>query len=242
MTHGPIPLAATLVAMLAVPAAMAPAAAVARDASVTATRDGTAKRKAWGTRVPGRVSERRAKRDHSQVDAELAADLVGWAQRLSGRASPAGAALPELQPLPDDELARTVCPQQPHACRGIVAAYDTTRRRIVYRMSLDMRDPTDQSFIVHELMHWLQHLQRGHDLERSCESVLVAEREAYAVQSRYLERFKQWQRVGEILRFTFCPQERPEHAQADEPTVRFDASTGPITLARGAPTAPATRP
>jgi hypothetical protein len=169
---------------------------------------------------------------HARIDAELAADLAGWAQRFSGLARLADAPLPALQPLAEDELARTVCPQQPGACRGIVAAYDTTLRRIVYRHTLDMREPMDQSFIVHELTHWLQHLQRGSDLEDSCASVIAAERQAYAAQNRYLDHFRQWQRAGEMLRFTFCPEDRPGGAPAAEPSVRFDASTGPITLPR----------
>jgi hypothetical protein len=179
---------------------------------------------------------------HARIDAELAADLAGWAQRFSGLARPAGVPLPALQPLAEDELARTVCPQQPSACRGIVAAYDTTQRRIVYRHTLDMREPMDQSFIVHELTHWLQHLQRGSDLEDSCASVIAAERQAYAAQNRYLDHFRQWQRAGEMLRFTFCPEDRPGGPHGAEPSVRFDASTGPITLPRAPVPAPAATP
>lgn len=171
---------------------------------------------------------------YAQVSAELAQDLLGWAQRLSGRQPVTGQTPPRLEPLDDEMLARTVCPDHPGACRGLVAAYDTDRRRIIYRASLDMRDPTDQSFIVHELLHWLQHVERGKALEASCESMLDAEREAYAVQNQYLSRFKQWQRVGDVLRFTFCSS----HADSAEPTVRFDASTGPITTTRVAPPPP----
>jgi hypothetical protein len=170
----------------------------------------------------------------ARIDAELGDDLAGWAARLTGRSVPTANPLPTFMPLPDDALANTVCPERPIGCRGLVAAYDTDRRRIVYRASLDMRDPTDQSFIVHELVHWLQHVERGPDFEASCESVLAAEREAYAAQNLYLIRFKQWQRVGEVLRFTFC---NADARQAGEPTVRFDASTGPITATHPGPVA-----
>lgn len=172
---------------------------------------------------------------YARVDTELAIDLAAWAARLSGRSVPPTTPMPGFMPLADDELAAAVCPTRPAACRGLVAAYDTDLRRIVYRATLDMRDPTDQSFIVHELVHWIQHLERGPALEATCESVLAAEGEAYAAQNRYLTRFKQWQRVGEVLRFTFC--NASAGAQADEPTVRFDASTGPITATRAAPVA-----
>lgn len=171
---------------------------------------------------------------HARVDPELAMDLIDWAVRMSGRTAPTKGSMPLLEPLSAEELSRTVCPNRPQSCRGLVAAYDTDRRRIVYRDTLDMRDPTDQSFIVHELVHWMQHLARGPALEETCDSVLAAEREAYEVQNRYLARFKQWQRVGEVLRFTFC---NASAATATEPTVRFDASTGPITATHAAPRA-----
>jgi len=186
--------------------------------------------------MPVAADPRRVVPRHGRIDTELSADLIGWATRLSGRATAPKDEPPALVPLVDDELALTVCPDRPGSCRGLVAAYDTDRRRIVYRASLDMRDPTDQSFIVHELVHWLQHVDRGAALEASCESMLDAERKAYEVQNRYLVRFKQWQRVGEVLRFTFC---NAADVHAGEPTVRFDASTGPITATRAAPVASA---
>lgn len=165
----------------------------------------------------------RPKLDHSSPDPELLQDLIDWAVRLSGRDRPAPGAAPTLQALPDAALAQAVCPLAPQGCRGIVAAYDTDRRHIVYRASLEMHEPTDQSFIVHELVHWLQHLQTAGDFEGSCESVLAAEHEAYDVQNRYLARFKQWQRVGDVLRFTFCPAGA---SSAGEPKLLFDAGRG----------------
>lgn len=167
---------------------------------------------------------------HAVIDAELLLDFRGWASRLSGRAEPKDAAPPALIPLSIDDLTRTVCSSHPRGCSGLVAAYDTLGRRIVYRASLDMRDPTDQSFIVHELVHWLQHLAQGDRLDADCPAVLAAEREAYGVQNLYLARFKQWQRVGEVMRFTFCPADTA--GAAADPVVKFDASTGPITAGR----------
>jgi len=166
---------------------------------------------------------------HAQVDDELAQDLAGWASRLSGRASAPGAELPVFVALADDALSRTVCGAQHGGCRGVVAAYDTDRLRVVYRASLDMRDPTDQSFIVHELVHWLQHQARGASMLSTCEEVLDAEHEAYRVQNLYLTRFKQWQRMGAVLRFTYCTGDTSEQ---DEPAIRVDMSTGPTTAAR----------
>lgn len=137
-----------------------------------------------------------------RLDAELLADLMRWAARLSGQ--PAASEAPTLQPLPAAALAEQVCPGHPGDCRTLVALYDTDRRRILYRDSLDMNDPVDQSFVVHELVHHLQHLRDGDALFSSCQRALAAEADAYAAQNRYLVQFRAWRRVGEMLRFMHC--------------------------------------
>ena len=76
---------------------------------------------------------------------------------------------------------------------------------MLYRDTLDLRDETDQSYIVHELVHYLQHRRDGDALFADCPRVMQAEAEAYAAQNRYLAHFRQWRRVGEMLRFTHCP-------------------------------------
>lgn len=130
-------------------------------------------------------------------------DLLRWAGKLTGLAPPEG--LPRLTALPERELARQVCPEEPQHCRTLIAVYDTDRREIFYRDTLDLRDETDQSFIVHELVHFLQHRRDGDDLFADCTRVMAAEAQAYAAQNRYLTHFRQWRRVGEMLRFTHCP-------------------------------------
>ncbi|MDZ5459120.1 hypothetical protein [Azohydromonas lata] len=141
---------------------------------------------------------------HAAIDAVLAADLLAWASRLSGLPNPPGEALPRFIPLPQREIARTVCDDRPAGCESLVAVYDTDRRHILYRDTLDMRDPTDQSFIVHELVHHLQFLQRGESLFASCQSTLSGEAQAYRVQNLYQDHFRQWQRMGEVLRYMHC--------------------------------------
>jgi hypothetical protein len=136
-------------------------------------------------------------------DPELMQDLLRWAGKLSGLDPPA--ALPALTALSEAELARRVCPDEPRHCRTLIAVYDTDRTEILYRNTLDLRDETDQSYLVHELVHYLQHRRDGDALFADCPRVMQAEFEAYAAQNRYLAHFKQWRRVGEILRFTHCP-------------------------------------
>ena len=154
------------------------------------------------------------------ADADLIADLLGWASRLSGLPPAPAGQRPTLTALPQTELAREVCGSQAADCRGLVAVYDTDQRRIAYADTLDMRDPSDQSVLVHELVHHLQHQARGARMHENCEAVLASEREAYAVQNRYLERFKQWRRAGEQMRFTACPQDR----HAAEPVVQYQGA------------------
>ena len=141
---------------------------------------------------------------HAAIDAALAADLLGWASRLSGLPNPPGEPLPRFIPLPQHEIAKTVCADHAAGCHALVAVYDTDSRRILYRDTLDMRDPTDQSFIVHELVHHLQFLQRGDALFASCQSTLAGEAQAYRVQNLYQDHFRQWQRMGEVLRYMHC--------------------------------------
>lgn len=163
---------------------------------------------------------------HARIDAELRDDLIAWALRLSGRlVRPAGPP-PSLSALPPAELSRRVCGEDPRPCHGLVAAYGTEQRDILYRDTLDLRDPTDQSFVVHELVHWLQHAEQGDAIEANCAAVLANETEAYRVQNDYLARFRQWQRVGEILRFAHCPD-----ARSAAPAVRYDSATSSHPMA-----------
>ncbi|NML17672.1 DUF6647 family protein [Azohydromonas caseinilytica] len=158
---------------------------------------------------------------HALIDAPLAADLLGWASRLSGLPSPAGEPPPALVPLPPAQLQATVCPRHPQDCASLVAVYDTDRRRVLYRDTLDMRDPTDQSFIVHELVHHLQFLQRGDALFASCPSTLAGEAQAYRAQNLYQAHFRQWQRMGEVLRFMHC-----DGSPGGEPVARLFGPPG----------------
>lgn len=154
------------------------------------------------------------------VDGELLADLIGWASQLSGLPAAPGNERPALRALPQPVLAQRVCGDQERDCRGLVVVYDTDRLEVAYTDTLDLRDPTDQSYLVHELVHYLQHRHHGERMHLHCEAVLASEREAYAAQNRYLERFKQWRRVGEVMRFTRCPQNQA----AAEPVVQYQGA------------------
>ena len=87
---------------------------------------------------------------------------------------------------------------------GLVAAYIIEQHRIVYRDDLNLENDTDNSFIVHEFVHALQDAYYGGWMFANCAGVMAAEREAYAVQQRYLHSRGQLLRVGERLRMVGC--------------------------------------
>ena len=149
------------------------------------------------------------------IEPALLRDLIAWAAEHRGRQLPAVNEAPALEALPDEALRQIVCTElAEHACRGLVAAYEPARKRIVYRASLDMRLAFDRSFIVHELVHWLQHRDGQAHAGAGCRAVMAAEREAYAAQNRYLHHHKVGRRMGGVLNFVGCPPEDSAPAAA----------------------------
>jgi hypothetical protein len=137
------------------------------------------------------------------ADRELRADLLGWAARLSGL--PAAAEPPPMRAYSPEALAWRVCPERPQACRNLVAVYDIGLATVLYRDTLDLREPTGRSFIVHEFVHHLQHRALGDRIGATCEDVVAAERQAYAAQDGYLRRHGGMLPVGTGLRTMHCP-------------------------------------
>lgn len=134
--------------------------------------------------------------------------LLDWAVRLSGRRLADAGARPAVQALGDEALAEAVCGgaiPSPVPCKLVAAAYDPATRRIVYRASLNLAQPRDQSFLVHELVHWLQHAAGEPLGDAPCAAIFRAEREAYAAQNRFLEQHRVPMRMGQVLRFMSCP-------------------------------------
>jgi hypothetical protein len=107
-------------------------------------------------------------------------------------------------PLQPDSAPYTRCLGQ----HGLVAAYLIDQRRIVYRDDLDLQNDADNSFIVHEFVHALQDRATGARQFASCAGALAAERQAYAVQQKYLRSRGQMLRVGDRLRGVGCGELR----------------------------------
>lgn len=131
---------------------------------------------------------------------ELCADLDTETSRMLAqrdRCRREHAMLPRVCEAPD---AYARCTGQ----KGLVAAYLIKEQRIVYRDDLDIYDDADNSFLVHEFVHALQDPERDGRLFETCRGALEAERQAYAVQQRYLRSRGLFYRVGQRLRRVRC--------------------------------------
>jgi hypothetical protein len=156
---------------------------------------------AWAQIVP------RAPKDDVQTDTLPGADrheLIEWAVHFSDRKRPTPDAQPAFVALDDKAFTLAVCARASFECSAVKAAYDPVGVRVIYRATLDLKDTLDRSFIVHEVVHWLQH-QSGQAPDESCEGQFKAEREAYAVQNRYLTHYQRGRRVGGALAAMACP-------------------------------------
>ena len=137
-------------------------------------------------------------------DAKSTYGLLRWAARLTGRELPAGTKPPPLVALPLRQLNKRVCPNQPTDCASVVAAYGIEDGVILHSDKLNMIDPIDRSFLLHELVHFLQHQEEGEQVVRSCESILRWERHAYVAQSRYLSKSGHPFPIDEMMKLTYC--------------------------------------
>lgn len=139
------------------------------------------------------------------VSAELMARLLAAAIRYSTLPAIGPADLPPIEPVSAAELSARVCPDQPGRCTGIAALFDTENYRIYLRDSLNLSDPMDNSFIVHELVHVLQYKKHGPEYFDDCRRRIDSERQAYYVQNNYLgEQGIDW-REGFLVNFMKCP-------------------------------------
>lgn len=113
--------------------------------------------------------------------------------------------LPPIDVVSTDVFQKTVCSHKPARCAPVMAAFDTERYRILVRDSLDMDDPGDNSFLVHEMVHVLQYKRDGSTRFMSCEAVIESEREAFDAQNRYIKSYGMLRREGVMLRHMKCP-------------------------------------
>lgn len=149
------------------------------------------------------------------TDPNLLVYLLSAAANLSGYPPVPVEELPPIAVMSAAQMRREVCGLQQESCANMAAVFDTEGRRILLRDDLDLDNAGDNSFLVHELVHVLQHHQRGDRIFAGCHETLLAEREAYAAQNRYLKREGQFLRFGEGLAFMVCADVQPASASGE---------------------------
>lgn len=147
----------------------------------------------------------------------IAPELLAAAISLSGLPPVAPADLPPLFSVTSTELSQTICPDQPQQCQTIAAIFDTERYRILILSKLDLNDPEDNSFLLHELVHVLQFKQNGEAGFSSCQAIIDSERAAYRVQNQYLAARGLFSQQGMMTRYMHCPP--PDAPNSDLPVV-----------------------
>lgn len=135
---------------------------------------------------------------------DLLAYLLAAAVRLSGLPAIEPEQLPPVQMVDRPQLSATICPGETNQCTNIVAIFDTDGNRILVRDDLDLENATDNSFLVHELVHVLQFRSQGDAIFRDCVTTKATETVAYQVQNAYLRKEGQFARFGEALAFMTC--------------------------------------
>ena len=135
---------------------------------------------------------------------DLLAYLLAAAVRLSGYPAIALEDLPPVLRLPPAQLAARACPQRREDCGSVAAAFEPGEYAIYLRDNLDLEDPADNSFLLHELVHVLQWKRDGETMYEGCERAIGTEREAYRVQNAYLKQEGRLARFGHALLFLSC--------------------------------------
>lgn len=138
------------------------------------------------------------------MDSSLVAFLLAAAIRITGLPAMPVEELPSFVALSAREMERQICPDAGNGCRGIVAYFDPLHRRILYRDNLDLDQPLDHSYLLHEIVHVLQHRQSGNAMYADCYALLQTEGQAYRAQNVYLRAMGQLAYVGGMLSRVSC--------------------------------------
>lgn len=132
--------------------------------------------------------------------------LLAEAVRLSGLPPLARGAEPQVWSVTTAQLRAMVCADDEGVqCNGMQAAFDTDNNRILVLEWGRQRGPEWESFVVHELVHALQHARYGDAIYASCEAARATEQQAYEVQDAYLRKRSALLRVGSRMWWWQCP-------------------------------------
>jgi len=156
------------------------------------------------------------------ADTALLSYLISVAAALSGYPELPLAEMPMLRQMSATSLVDEACPDNPAECRTLVALYDRARNQILIRAELDLENPADNSFLVHEFVHVLEARHKGELYQHDCANTLLSERQAYRVQNAYLKQEGRSERFGSMLSNMVCAPGQT----AGGPTVRLEMSPG----------------
>jgi hypothetical protein len=127
----------------------------------------------------------------------LCAILLAWAAQFSGYATPE-----ECPNVREVSSAWMLVHSNVKALMWYPQEGDTI---YVDRESLSEYRPHFQNaLMVHEMTHWLDHLNGKLDQDTPCHQRVMAERRGYYAQQAYLEMFGSIQRVSNSSMFMFC--------------------------------------
>lgn len=150
------------------------------------------------------------------MDSALLAFLLDMAVKFSGLPAMPVEQLPPMRAVSSRDMRRIVCADDPASCRNLQAVFDTEGYRILYLDTLELENASDNSFLVHELVHVLQYRRDGDAIYADCRALLRTESQAYRAQNAYLQREGQLLRVGDMLRFTTCAEQDQGRRRGDD--------------------------
>jgi hypothetical protein len=130
--------------------------------------------------------------------------LMIAASRLSGLPAIPAEQMSVVKSISQDEIIAMQCPEIPEECSTMVAFYDMEKNTIFLKNTLDLDTTIGQSFLLHEMVHVLQHKAFGKDIFDDCDNTVRSERLAYAVQNKFLINNGLFDRFGDSLAFMTC--------------------------------------
>ena len=142
------------------------------------------------------------------ISQELITYLMTIAVRLSGFPAIPTEEYPLVKMLTQNEIIQFQCPEEPSACQNMVAFYEPEKNTIFLRDSLNLKITVDNSFLLHEMVHVLQHKSMGQDVFKDCANTLQSERQAYRVQNTYLVGSGLSDRFGDGLNYMVCSDDQ----------------------------------
>jgi hypothetical protein len=139
------------------------------------------------------------------ADLSIITELLAVAVLYTGYPAFQPETLPVVRQLSPAQMIREICPEKPEECLGVVAQYDWQSPQIRLSTDLNLEEVQGQSFLLHELVHALQHRYRPIYGSDDCNLNLLGEREAYRVQNTFLALKGLEERHGGRLRYVRCP-------------------------------------